>query len=73
MNRLFIVVTHLLGAGHLTGFAHSDADGIETEQRLAAAVRRALERPRHPPVPIRLDGAGRTVAIVEDRLQRSAR
>jgi predicted glycosyltransferase len=40
---------------------------------LAAAVGRALECPRHGPVPTWLDGADRTVVTVEGRLQRSAR
>jgi predicted glycosyltransferase len=40
---------------------------------LAAAVRRALEAPRRNPAPIPLDGADRSVAIVEELLQRRAR
>jgi predicted glycosyltransferase len=40
-------------------------------ESLAAAVRRALTRPRRDPVPIGLDGAQRSVAIVEDLLRRA--
>jgi predicted glycosyltransferase len=42
-------------------------------ESLAAAVRRALTAPRRDPVPIGLDGAERSVSIVAELLQQSAR
>jgi predicted glycosyltransferase len=42
-------------------------------ESLAAAVRRALAAPRRDPVPILLDGADRSVAIVEELLRQRSR
>jgi predicted glycosyltransferase len=42
-------------------------------ESLAAAVRRALAAPRRDPVPIRLDGADRSVAIVEELMRQRSR
>jgi predicted glycosyltransferase len=56
-----------LGWGEMIGEADLSPES------LAAAVRRALTLPRRDPVPIGLDGADRSVAIVEELLRRGVR
>lgn len=55
-----------LGWGEMIGEAEL------SPQAVAAAVRRALAAPPREPVPIGLDGADRSVAIVEELLRRAA-